>query len=158
VAKMWALWIPFAVHNAVDSWGAAIDYSLPVTKWLNVSGEWFAGRALGIFSVAAGESVLPVNTPGAHGVESRGGWSQAQFNFLKKWQANLAYGIDAERNQNLRTGDRNKNQTYFGNIMYKYNPHLTLAWELRRFLTDWKEQAFLNEAGFYVNLAIAYIF
>lgn len=120
-------------QTSVDSWGAALDYSLPFAKWFNFSGEWFEGRALGIFSVASGESILPVATPGAHGVESRGGWSQAQFNFFKKWQTNLGYGIDAEVNKNLRVGDRNKNQTYFGNLMYKYNAHLTFAWETATF-------------------------
>jgi len=43
-------------------------------------------------------------------------------------------------NSNLRVGDRNKNQTYYGNIMFKYNPHLTFALEFRRFLTNWKAQ------------------
>jgi hypothetical protein len=142
----------------VDSWGVALDYTLPFTTWFDFSGEWFVGRALGIFSDASGEAVLPVGTPGEHGVGSLGGWSQAQFNFLKKWQTNLGYGIDAERNRNLRTGDRNKNQTYFGNLMYKYNSHLTFAWELRRFLTDWKGGPFLNAAGFHANLAVAYGF
>lgn len=142
----------------VDSWGTAIDYSLPVSKLFTFSGEWFAGRALGIFSVASGESVLPVGVPGSRGVFSRGGWSQAQFNFTPKWQANLAYGIDAERNRNLRVGDRNKNQTYLGNIIYKYTPSVNFAWEWRRFLTNWKEQRFANEIGDQLNLAVAYIF
>jgi hypothetical protein len=146
------------LETPVDSWGAAIDYSLPFTSWFDFSGEWFAGRALGIFSVASGESVLPVGTPGEHGVESRGGWTQAQFNFLRKWQTNLGYGIEAQRNKNLRVGDRSRNQTYYGNLMYKYNQHLTFAWELRRFMTDWKGQPFANAAGFHANLAIAYGF
>ena len=81
------------LQNPVDSWGVALDYSLSFTKWFNFSGEWFIGRALGIFSAASGESVLPVGTPGAHGVESRGGWAQAQFNFLRRWQTNMGYGM-----------------------------------------------------------------
>lgn len=146
------------LQNPVDSWGVALDYSLAFTKWFSFSGEWFEGRALGIFSDASGESILPVGTVGAHGVESRGGWSQAQFNFFRRWQTNLGYGIDAQVNSNLRLGDRNKNQTYYGNLMFKYNPHLTFAWELRRFLTNWKGQPFFDEQGFHGNVAIAYIF
>lgn len=146
------------VQTGVDSWGAAIDYSLPFSKRLAVSGEWFVGRALGIYSVASGEAVLPVGTSGQHGVESRGGWTQLQINFTSKWQANVSYGIDAERNRNLRTGDRNKNQTYVGNVIYKYSPHVNFAWEWRRFLTTWKNQQFADENGDHVNLAVAYIF
>jgi hypothetical protein len=146
------------LQTPVDSWGAAIDYSLPVSKALALSGEWFVGRALGIFSVASGEAVLPVGTPGQNGVDSRGGWSQLQFNFNPKWQANLSYGIDAERNRNLRVGDRNKNQTYVGNIIYKFTPNVNFAWEWRRFLTNWKDQRAANEIGDHFNLAVAYIF
>jgi hypothetical protein len=146
------------IQTGVDSWGVAIDYTLPLTKVVGFSGEWYAGKALGIFSVAAGESVLPVGVPGEGGVRSLGGWSQLQFTFNPKWQTNLAYGIDAEKNRQLRTGDRNKNQTYMGNVIYKYSPHVNFAWEWRRFLTNWKNQRFANENGDHFNLGIAYIF
>ena len=149
---------PLNIQTPVDSWGTAIDYTLPFTKVLAFSGEWYTGNALGIYSVAAGESVLPVGTAGQNGVRSFGGWSQLQFNFTPKWQANLAYGIDAERNPDLRTGDRNKNQTYTGNVIYKYSPNVNFAWEWRRFLTTWKNQPFANEKGDHVNLGVAYIF
>jgi len=136
-------WLVFSLkreHSAVQNWRA------------------YEGRVLGIFSVSTGQAILPVGTAGVHGVESRGGWSQAQFNFNPKWQLNLAYGIDADRNRNLRTGDRNKNQTYTGNIIYKYSPNVNLSVEWRRFLTNWKNQQFANEIGDHINLGIAYIF
>ena len=146
------------IQTGVNSWGTAIDYTLPFTKVVALSGEWYVGNALGIYSVASGESVLPVGTPGQNGVRSLGGWSQLQFNFNPKWQTNLAYGIDSERNLYLRTGDRNKNQTYTGNLIYKYSPHVNFALEWRRFLTTWKNQQFANENGDHINLAIAYLF
>jgi hypothetical protein len=149
---------PLTLQTPVNSWGTALDYSLPITKALGLSGEWFVGRALGIFSVASGESVLPEGTVGQAGVFSRGGWSQAQFNLNPKWQMNLSYGIDSERNRELRVGDRNKNQTYVGNIIYKFTPQVNFALEWRRFLSNWKEQRFANEIGNHVNLAVAYIF
>src|SRR5260370_31442726 len=60
-------------QRPVDSWGVAVDYSLPVTSKFILTGEAYEGRALGIFSVSTGESVLPICTPRQHGVESRGG-------------------------------------------------------------------------------------
>jgi hypothetical protein len=146
------------IQTGVDSWGVALDYSLPLTKALVFTGEWYEGRALGIFSVSTGQAILPVGTAGEHGVESRGGWSQLQFNVNPKWQFNLDYGIDADLNRNLRTGDRNKNQTYMGNVIYKYSPNVNLSVEWRRFLTNWKNQQFANEIGDHFNLGIAYIF
>jgi len=61
------------VVRPVDSWGVALDWSLPFLKLFNVTGEAYEGRALGIFSVASGESVGAVGTRGEHGVLSRGG-------------------------------------------------------------------------------------
>ena len=52
------------VTQGVDSWGAAIDYSLPFTKLFNLTGEAYIGRALGIYDVSLSESVGAVGTPG----------------------------------------------------------------------------------------------
>jgi len=146
------------VQTSVDSWGVALDYSLPVTSFLTFTGEVFEGRALGIFSGTFGEDVGAVGTPGQHGVEDRGGWAQAQFNLTKKWQANLAYGLEAPNSHQLPVGNRNHNQTYMGNIMYKISPALTWALEYRRFLTDFRNQLLANERGDHVDMAVAYMF
>jgi hypothetical protein len=146
------------VQTGVDSWGVALDYTLPILKRLTLRGEAYEGRALGIFSVTSGEGVLPVGTVGEHGVESRGGWSQAQINLHPKWEVNVAYGIDIPNLSQLRTGDRGKNQTYMGNLMYKFAPSVTFAWEWRRFLTNFKNQASANNKGDQANMAVAYTF
>ena len=148
-----------AFQVPLDSWGVAADYTLPFSKYFNLSGELYEGRALGIFSVASGEAILPIGSAvGTGGVLSRGGWSQAQYNFTPKWQVNLAYGIDQPRSSDLRAGDRIRNQTYMSNLMYKYTAHVVLAWEWRRFLTDFKAQTAANERGDQANMAIAYVF
>ena len=147
-----------AITKGVDSWGVAADYSLPFTKTFNLSGEVFEGRALGIFSAASGQAILPVNTVGQHGVETRGGWIQGQFNLTPKWQTNLGYGLESPNIGNLRAGDRSKNQTYMANLMYKLSKNVTFAWEYRRFLTNFKNQLAANEQGDHANIAVAYTF
>jgi len=146
------------VQTAVDSWGVSLDYTLPVTHFLVFTGEAFTGRALGIFSATSGEVVLPPGTPGEHGVEARGGWAQAQVNFNSRWQANLAYGLEVPNAGQLPVGNRSKNRTYMGNIMFKVSPAVTLAWEYRRLLTDFRNQSFANERGDHVNLGVAFAF
>jgi hypothetical protein len=145
-------------ERAVDSWGVNLDYTLPVAKKLEFTGEAFVGRALGLFSVSSGQTVLPPGTPGEHGVAARGGWAQAQLNFNSKWQMNLDYGIESIDGSNLRTGDRSKNQTYMANLMYKMSPRITWAWEWRRFLTNYRNQAAANAIADHTNMAIAYTF
>ena len=146
------------VFHGVDSWGVALDYILPLTKQFSFTGEAYEGRALGIFSSASGEAILPIGTPGAHGVESRGGWIQAQYNFNPQWQLNLGYGIESEPSSNLRIGDRSKNQTYTTNVLYKLSKNVTFAWEYRRFLTNYNNQSLANNEGDHANVAVAYSF
>ena len=146
------------VQTGVDSWGVALDYSLPLSRKFALSGEAFEGRALGIFSVNNGQPILPVGTPGQHGVEARGGWVQAQFNATNRWQVNLVYGIDLANPSQLRTGDRSKNQSYMGNLIFKLAPSVIFAWEYRRILTNFLNQRSANEQGDVSNMAVAYTF
>ncbi len=141
-----------------DSWGTAIDYSLPFARIFNLTGELYTGRALGIFSVTSGEALGAPGRIGDLGVHSTGGWTQAQINFTPKWQLNLVYGIDDPRVRDLPAGNRSRNQSYMGNVMYKYNPHFTIAWEYRRLLTDFRNQPLANERGDHANLGFAYTF
>ena len=146
------------VQSPVDSWGVALDYLLPLTSHFTLTGEAYEGRALGTYSVANGEAIGAVGTVGAHGVESRGGWSQAQWSLAKQWQLNLGYGLDVPKASQLPVGNRSRNQTYMGNIIYKLNLNINLALEYRRLLTDFHNQILANERGDHVDLAVAYTF
>ncbi len=146
------------VQSPVDSWGVALDYLLPLTSRFTLTGEAYEGRALGPYSSAIGEAVGAVGTVGAHGVESRGGWSQAQWSFSKQWQLNLGYGIDAPNASQLPVGNRSRNQTYMGNLIYKLNLNVNLALEYRRLLSDFRNQNLANERGDHIDLAVAYLF
>ncbi len=141
-----------------QSWGAAVDFTLPFSKYVNISGEAFAGRALGIFSGGIAQTYFPVDGPGANGVGTRGGWMQLQLNFSKKWQSNTAYGIDIPEVQNLITGARSKNQSYMSNIMFHLSPNVVFALEYHRLLTNYQNQPFFNNINDHYNLAAAYMF
>jgi len=144
--------------RSFTSWGVAADYSLPVSTVVSISGEAYAGRALGIFSGGIGQTLLPLGQPGDRGVGTRGGWLQVQLNLTKKWQSNTAYGIDAPVLHNLPTGTRSKNQSYMSNVMYHLSPNLTFALEWHRFLTNYRNQAADNNSGDHFNFAAAYTF
>jgi hypothetical protein len=146
------------VQRGVDSWGVAGDYTIPVTSFFNLTGEAYEGRALGIYGSALGESVGAVGTAGEHGVESRGGYIQAQTNFTKKWQNNISYGIDAMNAHQLPAGNRDKTQTYMTNLIYKWTPNVIFALEYRRFLTHFRNQLLYDELGDHVNLSVAFLF
>jgi hypothetical protein len=142
----------------LNSWGAAIDFSLPFTKVFNLSGEAYTGRALGIFSGESGEAIEPVGIPGDVGVRSSGGWAQAEFNFTPKWQVNLVYGIDDPSVHDLPVGARGRNQSYMGNLIWKYTPHFNIAWEYRQILTNFVNLPSATLHGGTANLAFIYLF
>jgi hypothetical protein len=147
-----------SIFQPVDSWGVCLDYSLPITRYFHLNGEAFVGRALGIFSVTGGETVGPVGSPGGHGVLSRGGWIQPQFNLTERWQLNVGYGLEVPNATQLPVGNRDRNQTYMGNVIYQMTPNILFALEYHRLLTDYLNQPFGNERGDNVNLAVGYIF
>lgn len=101
--------------------------------------------SLGIYSIAASESIGNVGNAAGHGVGSRGGWMQGQFNFTDRWQLNLSYGIDAPNTLQLPVGNRFRNQMYMGNIFYKWRLNVNFGWEYRRLLTDFRNQIPANE-------------
>jgi hypothetical protein len=136
----------------------ALDYSLPFSKYVNLTGEAYEGRALGIYSVASGESIGAVGTVGAHGVLSRGGWAQLQFNPDKKWQFNLAYGVDQPDDKQIAVGARSRNQQYMANVIERLTRNISASLEYRRILTDYRNQLPSNERGDHIDLGVAYIF
>jgi hypothetical protein len=142
----------------VDSWGIALDYSIPLSRYVILSGEAFEGRALGIFSVTSGEAIGAPGTPGAHGVESRGGWSQLQFNPTRQWQLNLAYGLEIPNAAQLPVGNRWRDRTAMSNLIFRLTPSVNFALEYRRMMTDYRNQLSANERGDHVNLGVGYIF
>jgi hypothetical protein len=146
------------VQTPFNSWGVAVDYSLPINRILALTGELYDGRALGVYSVASGEAVGAVGTVGAHGVLSRGGWSQLQFNWTKQWQMNLAYGIDQPDDAEIAVGSRSRNQQYMANVIDRMTRNINLSLEYRRILTDYRNQLTANERGDHVDLGLAYIF
>lgn len=146
------------VTQAVDSWGAAIDYSLPFTERFNLTGESYIGRALGIYDVAAGESIGAVETPGAHGVLSRGGWSQAQFKINKRWELNAGYGIDQPSAHDLPVGSRYRNENVFANFIYSMTKNIQWSFEYRRLLSYYLDQPFNTGRANQVTLSAAYSF
>jgi hypothetical protein len=146
------------VQQPVDSWGAAVDFSLPVSKYVSLTGEAYEGRALGIYSVASGEAIGAVGTLGGRGVLSRGGWAQMQVNFNKQWQTNFAYGVDQPDDAQILVGARSRNQQYMANVIDRLTRNISASFEYRRILTDFRNQLPGNERGDHLDLGVAYIF
>jgi hypothetical protein len=135
--------------RTVDGWAAAADWTVPVTRWLELSGEFYRGRAIGGLGGALGRSSLwngVFNNPVTQifGLDSMGGWSQLKFKPWTKLEFNAAVGQDSSFAGELRefaaasgyfesalTGNRSG----FLNFIYRPRSNLLLSMEFQRLQT-----------------------
>lgn len=144
--------------EGVNSWGAAVDYTLPFSHLFNLSGEAYIGRALGIYDVSVGEDIGLVGTPGGQGVLSRGGWSQAEFKLGRHWELNGGYGIDQPSARDLPVGSRFRNENVFGNFIYSLDKNFQWSLEYRRLLTYFRDEGIDTGRANQFTLSAAYLF
>jgi hypothetical protein len=83
----------------VDGWAGAADWRFPIVSKLELSGEFYRGRAIGGIGGGIGQTILfkanPMSTgPEFRGLNSTGGWSQLKFLASPKLEFNGAFGID----------------------------------------------------------------
>lgn len=83
----------------VDGWAVASDWRLPLPSKLELSGEFYRGRAVGGLGGGVGQSLLFGGNPlvpqsGFHPLDSAGGWSQLKFAATSRLEFNGAFGVD----------------------------------------------------------------
>lgn len=134
----------------IKSWAFAGDYLLPLTHWLELSGEAYRGSAIGGFSGGAYNDVLFANdykTAAAvvRPVDTAGGWSQLKAHLGKRLEANIAYGLDDSYKLNLdditlpsttsSLAQIGRNGTFSGNLVFHPRSNIILSPEYRHIET-----------------------
>ena len=82
-----------------DGWAAAADWRVPIASRVELSGEFYRGRAVGGLGGGIGQSVLFSGNPldpasDFRAVNSAGGWSQLKFSATPRLEFNWAFGVD----------------------------------------------------------------
>ena len=133
----------------VDAWAGTADWSLPLSRWLSLTGEFYRGRAIGGLGAAEGRSIAftgDLDDPQTviHAPNSTGGWAQLKFTPLPKLEFNGAFGEDftpmpglqytapGEGYAGLPIG---RNQSAFFNSIYHLRSNLIFSVEYRRLRT-----------------------
>jgi len=154
----------------VNGYSAMADWSVPLSEKLLLSGSFYRGQAIGGLGAAEGRSVLysgalsdpasiviPLNTVG--------GWAQLKFKATPKIEFNGAYGQDNPFAFDLRYfsepqsyGDPSisRNQSAFGNVIYRPRSDILFSLEYRRIRTS-SIYGFDASAG-QVNLGMGILF
>lgn len=79
----------------IDGWAAMMDWSVPLTQRVSLTGEFYRGRAIGGLGGAVGRSVLfSSDSSQVRALNSVGGWSQLKFSATSKLEFNGAFGVD----------------------------------------------------------------
>jgi len=139
--------------RTVDGWAGTSDLSLPLNRWLSLSGEFYRGRGIGGLGGGLGRSALwkgPLSNPATSvvGLDSMGGWTQLKFKPTESTiEFNAAFGQENPFAREVRavngfSGGQLpyfdsvvRNQSAFANVIFRPRSDLVFSLEYRRLNT-----------------------
>jgi hypothetical protein len=138
----------------VDAWAGTGDWSVPLTRRLDLSGELYRGRALaGLGGGTFKDYLTDPETGLIHGLNTEGGWSQLKFKMTRSLEANAAIGEDTGLLSELREytnpiatdiyTDLARNRMVLANIIYRPKTYLLFSAEYRN-IHSWPISGQLN--------------
>lgn len=159
-------------NNQIDSFGLALDWSIPLQRRLTLAGEAFAGRNLAGFQSGVFQGFNPdfayrsgttLISGGPRAIGTRGGWAQAGFtppmldDHLTLYGS---YGLDDPRDEDLvsltRRDWRLRNQAFAYSFLYKLSAQFSWGIEFRRLETSYLQSG--KQADNHLNLGAAFSF
>src|SRR5205807_2936125 len=139
----------YQTFPVVASWTLNADFKAGFGKRLEVSGEWYRGRAVGGLGAGIWTSVVYPEPAGPHSaihpLRSTGGWGQLKLIPATKFEINTAFGQDENYGRDVHAFPfsfassgfpvMQKNRTELVNFIYKPNSVLLFAVEYRHLFT-----------------------
>jgi hypothetical protein len=142
----------WGLRRNIDAYAGTIDWTIPLAKWLGLTGEFFRGRALGGLGGGLYQSALyngyPTNpATSIRGLDAMGGWSQLKFRASSKIEFNAGVGQDNPFAGELRAfpytayqaNQQNslitRNQSGLFNVIYRPRSDLIFSAEYRHIAT-----------------------
>ena len=160
----------WGLGRSVDSWAGTVDLMVPLGRFVEFTGQFYRGRAVGGLGGAIGQSVLwngQLTDPSTevYGLDSMGGWAQLKLKPAAKFEVNGAFGDDSPFSSGLRQFSGNpiyhnsllsKNLTTLVNFIYRPRSDLIFSIEYKR-LKTFTLDSNSNSAN-NINLIVGYIF
>jgi hypothetical protein len=156
----------------VNAWAAMTDISLPIGKYVDLSGSFYRGNSVGGIGGGIGQSIVAtgavgLSTTDVDGLDSEGGWAQVKIKPWAKVEVNVAFGQDNPFAKELRMDGYywsqnseyellSKNWAGFGNVIYHPRSDVVIALEYRR-LRTFESQLGSTPANV-INLSMGYMF
>ena len=156
-------------HHA-DGWAGMVDWEIPLVARLDLTGEFYRGRAVGGIGGGISRSVLFLGDPdipatAIRPLDSRGGWSQVKFRATSKLEFNAGFGIDNPTAAELRLASGSQQyvgplltQNRAGLINFVYRPRSNLLFSTEyRHLRSFPIDSVSNSAQ-QVNMVMGVLF
>jgi hypothetical protein len=133
-------------EGRADSWSVNTDFRLPLTRFAELTGEWYSGQAVGglgggIWTSVGYASDFSQLVP----MRSSGGWAQLKLMPAQRVEVNTAFGQDNNHSSSVHHfanevsdygfSPLQKNRTIFSNVVFKPNSVLLFALEYRHIFT-----------------------
>ena len=152
----------WGLRRNVDGWVGTADWSVPLGRWFDLTGEFYRGRAIGGLEGAIGRSVLASGTL-VKGLNATGGWAQLKFEPTARLEFNAAWGQDNPSARDLGQvssssvlGPVARNRSSFVNFIYRPRSDLLFSTEYRR-LRTWDIRGVSRTAD-HINLSMGILF
>ncbi len=159
---------PFPDERYVNSYAITGDWIIPLGNRLELSGEAYIGRAIGLSERSGSRNdrlyavtgLIDNPETGIRGIHSTGGWLQLAVKAHSDLDFNFAYGQDDPRNGDIYDGFRNtntrfKNQAGSTNFIWRLRQNFLFSMEYRRL---WTNYATRRQTNNHVNMAVGYLF
>ncbi|QNI30743.1 hypothetical protein H7849_16655 [Alloacidobacterium dinghuense] len=151
----------------LDAWASTVDWRIPFTQRLELSGEFYRGRSIGGLGGGAFKDYAPFdNDTIQRGLNAEGGWGQFKIRMTRSIEANFAMGEDNAFAFDLRGSDLEgetndyqnlaRNRTGFANVIYRPKTYLLFSAEYRN-IHSWPISGYGN-SNQSLGLAAGYLF
>lgn len=152
-----------------DGWAGLSDWQIPLGSRVQLSGEFYRGRAAGGLGSAFAQGVLfngnpSLPTTSIRALDSIGGWSQVKFRATPKLEFNGAFGLDSPFagevrsfiNPNYAASYLQRNRGALVNFVYRPKSDLLFSAEYRHLRTYYADNS--NPQADQVNMTMGIFF
>ncbi len=157
-------------NRNVDGWAGMADVTIPLGQYVDFTGEFYRGRAVGGFGGGVGQTIVLTGnfsdpTTVIHGLDSMGGWVQLKVKPKSFFELNFAFGDDNPFASELREYPassyyygplHSRNLTGFVNFIYHVRSNVVFSVEYRR-LQTYNLDSDIDTAN-QIGLSVGYIF
>jgi len=133
--------------HRVESWSYNFHLSVPITKWLTISGEWFQGANLdGWYTGGVGQGWVETKDGEYEALKDTGGWAEIGLGPFKGIQIFGGYGVDDVDDDQLEDAVRSNakdedeiNKSITKNSMYYASVHYWLVPKVVDISLEWMQ-------------------